>query len=191
MRTSTIDERFSDFLDDPCVERLIAVRDLILRRSDYAPYSAEWQQIEELHQAGEFARVLGAWNCLQPVGLLSPRFHFLAGTAAYELGNLDIAVWERQCMEACLRGLFDTGDGTERYPFLVTYRWDAYDIMRALQHCPRQQMLVETSDGLCDRIVCDGERELWFSVQPLIDRAQRQAGSALRRYLQPVTAPQA
>jgi hypothetical protein len=175
-------------LEHPSAERLLALRDLILERSDFAPYSPEWQVLGELHGAGEFGRVLGAWELLQPVGVLSPRLHFWAGTAALELGEYEQAAWERHCMQACLQGLLQTGTGAAESPFIVTYRWDAYDVMRALGASPAQQSLIDTEYGLCDRFLCDDGEDYWFLVGELVDRANQRCAGLLRRYLRPAVA---
>ena len=39
MRAPTIDERFVDFLEGPSLERWLAVREQLMSRSDFEPYS--------------------------------------------------------------------------------------------------------------------------------------------------------
>jgi hypothetical protein len=190
MRTSTIDERFSEFLENPTADRYWAVRELILERAEYNPYSVRWQQIAEAFDAGDFPRVrqlgdeMAAWGCL------SPRLHFFSGIAAAELGDMQRADAERQATQACLSGLLATGEGVPERPFVATYLWDEYDLLRALQVVPQGQSLVDTGAARCDVITDDQGDEYWFDVSDLLDRQQPDLGcgvaaEAVRMLLRP------
>jgi len=170
MRTSTIDERFEELLECPTADRCTAVRDLIVQRSDYDPYSEVWQQVVAAFEARDYHRTLSLIDDLGVAGRLSPRLHFFAGVAAGSLGDQVRAGREKRAVQACLESLLATGEGTAERPFVVTYLWDAYDLLQLLQVVPCGQTLVDLGDARCDVIAADDGEEYWFDVTEMIDR---------------------
>ena len=77
-------------------------------------------------------------------------FHFLAGVAAFELGDFELSHDCRDAMQACLRGLLATGEGTRHRPFRVTFLTDEYDVMRVLGGDVRNQQLVNVGSKRCE-----------------------------------------
>jgi hypothetical protein len=86
----------------------------------------------------------------------------------------------RAAVQACLRGLLATGDGTRKSPFLVTYLTDEADVMRALDQTDiRCQQLVETGSKRCDVITCHDGSDIWFDVTRLLARMPSGVASSL------------
>jgi hypothetical protein len=175
MRVPTIDERFHDFLNDPATDCWLALRERLVSQTDFAPYSPAWRRLEDAFAAGRFEEVLELSEPLARRGCLSPRFHFLVGVSAEETGALDRAAWEKQCTRTCLTALLKTGSGTLDDPYLCTYPWDSYDILRALGSEPRGQRLVQRGGGWFDVLATDDEQDYWFDVTDLLQPDARRA----------------
>jgi hypothetical protein len=173
MRVPTIDERFGEFLDNPTLDCWLALRNRLVSRADFAPHSPEWRQLEDAFAAGCFAQVLAIGEQLSGRGCLSPRYHFLVGVAAEETGDVARAGWEKWCTQLCLSALFQSGSGAPDDPFLCTYPWDSYDILRALGRTPRGQQLVQHNGRWYDVLAADDEQEYWFDVTELLRAGAR------------------
>jgi hypothetical protein len=170
MKVPTIDERFADFLNCPAPDRWLAVRERLLAQSDFDPYAPEWRQLEGLFAAGSFARLLQFSERLGRLGCLSPRFHFWQGVAAREMGDASRANWEKRCTRMCLEAILESGHGTASAPFLSTYPWDCYDVLRGLDVQPRGQRLVNRDHLWCDVVTVAEGDEYWFDVTELLGR---------------------
>ena len=170
MRVPTIDERFVDFLEGPTLDRWLAVREQLLRQADFDPYSALWRELESAFAAMHYERVLELSDHLERVGCLSPRFHFLTGIAAFEIGDLERAKWEQYCSQTCLQAIVQSGLGTPESPYLSTYPGDCYDVVMALGLAARGQALVDREGSWCDVLTAEDGREFWFDVTDLLER---------------------
>lgn len=169
MRCSTIEERFARFVKKPTADTYRSVRQLVLAAPGYDPYLAELECAGPRFHAGDFRAVLRACDSLDASCCLSPRSHFYAGVSAGELGDPVRSRREKQETHACLRGLRQTGDGSARRPFLVTYLGDEYDLLRSLPSAEvLGQQLVESSRGQCDVVHCRDGTEFWFDVTDLL-----------------------
>ncbi len=172
MRALTIDESFMRYVAEPSAELLMSLRQQVFARTDYLPYSPVWQHLDQMISQSQFTQVLEIAPTLKAWAFLSPRWHFWQGVAALEIGDTEEAGYRRQVMQSCLKGLLETGDGTEEQPYLVTYTTDAYDIMRVLGEVSERQMLTELPDGRkCDVLTTADGEEFWFEVTEMFARA--------------------
>ena len=187
MRTSTIDERFSDFLEDPTADRLVAIREMVTRRVDYQPHvgrsvdssdSGAWTSLSSAFDREDFSTVLELAASLSKPFCLCPRYHMMIGVAALELGDLPRAKHARRAYQACLDGLFETGEGTFAAPYLISYPSDAHEMLAELGVQACRQMLVEAGDARFDVLVdADGE-EYWFDATAMLAAANRRQSAA-------------
>ena len=177
MRVATIDERYAAFIDCPALDRWRGVRERLVSRSDFDPYSPDWRQLEADFQAGAYEDVLHAGERLARLGCLSPRFHFLLGVAMLETGDSFRAAHERRCTQICLEAILQTGDGTSEAPYLSTYCWDAYDVLRALGLRPQGQELMQRDGIWCDVLAADDQESYWFDVTDMLQRHVGQSDS--------------
>lgn len=168
MRVPTIDERFADFLQHPTPDRWLSLREHLISRPDFAPHAPEWRQLEDAFAEGSYDRVFTLGEPLAQRGCLSPRFHFLVGVAAEEAGDLERAHWHRQCTQLCLTGLLQSGDGSRQDPYLCTYPWDCYDILRALGHQPQGQRLIQHEGRWYDVLTIEEDQDVWFDVTEIL-----------------------
>jgi hypothetical protein len=175
MRVLTIDERFARFLNRPAQDRWLAVREQLVAHPDFDPYSPLWRLVEDEFAAGAYAQVLQLAEGLGPLGCLSPRFHYWLGVSALETGDFPRAAAERESSRVCLEALLDSGQGTAAAPYLSTYPWDSYDVLRCLEVEPRGQQLVESEGRWCDVMLGDDGQKYWFDVSDLLTRPQRSA----------------
>jgi len=168
MRSSTIDERFERFIEAPDRHRYLLVREQILEHPSYHPYSDDLRLLESAFEQKDYAQVLKIGAEIESVWQLSPRFHYLVGVAALESGHYLKAEEARKLSHACIAGLMETGDGSSRSPFLVTYLIDEYDIVAHQDVEIRQQQFIEC-DGRRVDVLRDIEgREHWFDVTDLM-----------------------
>jgi hypothetical protein len=131
--------------------------------------------LEDAFAAGCYDRVLELSDPLSRPGCLSPRFHFLVGVAAEETGDPARAAWEQQCTRACLRGLLQSGAGSPQDPYLCTYSWDSYDILRALGRRPQGQQLIQRDERWYDLLAADDGQDYWFDVTDILQAASTAA----------------
>jgi len=178
----------------PSVERYLSARFQLLRsvpadqrdRSVLADWEicferADWRELTE-----RIELVYAAWQ-------LSPRAHFFLGVAASELGDVPTAEQCRRKMQALLKVILQTGEGTPDSPWTVTYSSDPRDVARALDFHPVRHHLIETPvcappdedpvEGalalpvvmtdhpirrLCDVLTDPDGHELWFDVTEVL-----------------------
>ena len=172
MRSSTIDERFVAFVDEPSSERFLFVREQVIGDPLYDPYSDDLRRLELFHEVGEFDVVLEEAAALEPIWRLSPRLHYLVGTAAMELGDIASAELRKHYSRACMNALIETGDGTPDAPFLVTYLSDEYDLLRYMNAHVQGQQVAELDGAHFDILTTDDDI-FWFDVTDLIAAASR------------------
>jgi hypothetical protein len=170
MRVPTIDERFVKFLERPTRDRWLAVREALISRADFEPYSPVWQQLEANFAAEAFDRVVTLGEQLGCAAWLSPRFHFLIGVAHLELGNVERANREKSCTRLCLEAILQSGAGTAESPYLSTYPGDCYDVLRALDVEAQGQTLIDHHGVWCDVLTADDGCQYWFDVSDLLQR---------------------
>lgn len=180
MRSSTIDERFAAFVEEPSSERFLFVREQIIGDPLYDPYSDALRRLELFHEDGDFDVVVEEAAALEPLWRLSPRLHYLVGTAALEMGELAKAEVRRHYSRACLDALLELGDGTPEAPFLVTYLSDEYDLLRYFDAQMQHQQVVELDGALFDVLTTDDD-VFWFDATDLVAAAGRAPVSEVER----------
>jgi hypothetical protein len=168
MRVPTIDERFADFLQHPTHNRWLSLREQLISHADFAPHSHEWRQLEEAFAEGGYERVMTLGDPLAQRGCLSPRFHFLVGVAAEELGDPERADWHQQCARLCLTALLQSGAGSRKDPYLCTYPWDCYDILRVLGRQAQGQRLIQYEGRWFDVLATESGQDVWFDVTEIL-----------------------
>jgi hypothetical protein len=171
------------FVEQPCKETFLAARDAVLRESPLRLLAADMAKLDLMHDGHEHEAVLDRIDALPPSKVLSPRIHFLSAEAAESLGHVADVELERSLFVLTLRGLLATGDGTRGNPYVVCHPTDEYDIVSALNEEPARQSLVEREGRLCDVILCESGRRLWFDVTDVLARSRTYRKQAARRRL--------
>ena len=174
MRSSTVDERFERFTEAPDRHGYLLVREQILEHPSYDPYSDDLRSLESAFDQNDYAQVLKIGAEVESVWQLSPRFHYLVGIAALESGHQAKADEARKLSHACIAGLLETGDGSNRSPFLITYFIDEYDIAAHRDIEIRQQQLIECDGRQLDVLRDIEGHEHWFDVTELLAVARPQ-----------------
>jgi hypothetical protein len=75
-----------------------------------------------------------------------------------------------------LSALLQSGSGAFEDPYLCTYPWDSYDVLRALGCKPLGQRLVQHDSRWYDVLAVDDEQDYWFDVTELLEAVARRAG---------------
>jgi hypothetical protein len=159
--------RFEQFVRVPTLDRFQKLQQALFACDDYHPWSHDLRNLEQLLVQREFVSVMQCADEQLRLWQLSPRFHFVVGQAAVELGDPGRVEWEKRASRACLRQLLATGDGTSDSPYQITYPSDEYDILAALGVESRCQQLVQAADGPCDVLTLHDGTDLWFDVSPM------------------------
>src|SRR5262245_14007977 len=103
---------YQAFLAYPSAENYLAARES-LRHSEATVLGAvDWSEIARQCREGRFSAAGRKLDRLLPTWILSPRYHFYAGSIAEERGEREAAELARFQFQACLDGLSATGRGT-------------------------------------------------------------------------------
>ena len=173
MSNATIHDSLTAFFENPTEHRFRRLQRRVMASADYDPLGVQSSDLPQLCEESCFEELLCQMQHSPANWRLGPRFHFLAGIAASELGDFELAHDCRESMQACLRGLLSTGEGTKRRPFRVTFLTDEYDLMRVLGGDVRNQQLVNAGSKRCDVITCHDGSEVWFEVTGLLAKMQQ------------------
>ena len=175
MSQATIEQVVHAFFRSPTVDRYLTARFAIIETEAYEPGAREVVDLESLLASGQplspadVERVDDAFQ-------LCPRFHYVTARIAERLRQKDAVRIAVQRMQLCLRAISETGDGTVESPFLVTFRTDSDDIVRAFGESTRSQRLTVGESGYCDVLTTLSGDEFWFDVDELLERTSADAG---------------
>lgn len=156
-------ESFLAFVSDPTPENYLAIRRLVVTHPDYDPYGDGIRQLRDAYEAEEFERVHEVFGQQFVTLLLSGEGHFILSLAHDKLGRNDLAEVEKYLAFTCVRGILETGDGTQERPYLVTSTHDEYDALNALGKTLTMQALHQEPNRLLDHMQVEGG-DVWFDI---------------------------
>jgi hypothetical protein len=164
---------FDAFLEEPTPQNYLAARRALVASPAYDPYAQGLAEAEELVNTRRWVDALKKIADVMPNFQLTPRIHYLAGLVAE--AQEDKAAVQRHTFayERCLRGLLETGEGTEEKPYLVTRVEDEYDMLVHLEKAPAGQGLVSRNGKHFDVMRCTDGTEIWFDVSDAFANLQR------------------
>lgn len=165
-----INAKFAAFLKEPTKENFLAVRQLVVASPAYQPYSDDLGDIDDLLGEKKYAEAEARFKAALPNLLLSPRAHRFAAQAAKARGDEAAASDEAAAAEKCLKGILDTGDGSEKAPYLVVRVSDEYDLLRHLEKRSHGQGLRWKDKQICDVLRITGGGELWFDISDVLQK---------------------
>jgi hypothetical protein len=119
-------------------------------------------ELQELFRLKRYAEVRGRLEKILPAWVLSPRAYWLGASAARYLGDTQAAELDRFLYQTCLQGILNTGQGTRRQPYWITYASDEPCVLAALGSEARTTRLIRMDSGLCDVVRTGTRRQLWF-----------------------------
>lgn len=161
LKTTRIDQ----FLGQPNAKTFAQLqRNLHSSRSEWTS-AEELGELNRLLEMGNYAGVLSKCEELFDRWCLSPRFHYLRGQAALQVGDEQAATEARDLSQECLYWLCESGDGTFESPYRVTYRSDENDILMAFDLRKRNQAVVAGPHGRLDVVTMHDGVEIWFDVE--------------------------
>jgi hypothetical protein len=156
---------FAEFVANPTRERYLALAELVAAQPDYAPYRASpLAAIDADGARGRYAAELERMARGIAGRLLSPEAHAYMAFLHERLGDGEAAAMEHAIVDACLRGILSTGDGTEAAPYDVLAPGDEYAVLARLGRTSVEQRLVRREGRHYDVHVLDDGGELWFDV---------------------------
>jgi hypothetical protein len=181
MGVATIHDSFAAFVEQPTRDHFRRLQRRVLASPHYDAWGLQHSEMARCFQAEGFQDLLVHARLAPQIWKLSPRYHYLTGIAAHHVGDHETSRSCRRRMQAVLRGLVATGDGSPRKPFRVTFLTDEADLLRVVGGDLRCQQLVRTGRRCCDVLVCHDGSEVWCDVTRLLaTRSGQQAASSLR-----------
>ena len=159
--------RIDQFLDQPNAKTFAQLQHSLRDDASYDSPIEILGRLSRLLDAGEFDVVLSLSNEQFDRWCLSPRFHYLRGKAALQLGDEQTAAEAKSLSQECLYWLCESGDGTFESPYRITYCTDEADILMAFGLIKRRQELVDGPNGRLDVVTLHDGVEIWFDVDNL------------------------
>jgi len=164
LKTTRIDQ----FLGQPNAKTFAELQHfLYASESDVASGDPSGQELRQLTMSldkGDFSGVLATCDERFDRWCLSPRFHYLRGQAALQVGDQQLADESKSLSQECLYWLCESGDGTFESPYRITYQTDEVDILMAFSLEKRCQQVVDGPNGRLDVVTLHNGVEIWFDV---------------------------
>ena len=157
-------QSFFEYLDRPSPETYEAVRRDVQSDPDFDLLSTALSDLERLVANEDFQAAVDILPQAVPTWLLSPRFHRLAGTAAHNVGNRELAQTEFVISEACMAGLAGTGDGSREAPWQVIHTSDIYDLMDRMELEPVAHQRETRNGRILDVMKSRDGTQYWADV---------------------------
>lgn len=162
------DSYFGQFLADPSPENFELLRNAQLQ-SGYNPYSGELEGIDQALKDSKFEEVVQRIKAaMSPNYLLSPSAHLKLAAAYDGLEAKDKGETERAIGVTLLKGIRETGKGTEEEPYKVTRTSDEYDVLFFEGLAFESQSLREANGRRLDVLKTKDGKELWFDVSDML-----------------------
>ena len=161
-------DSFASLLKTPTAQRYKRARLLLLTTASLTDFSLALAQLEALLAANEFTLAQEQVRNLKSAGLLSLKWHRLAGMLALQLGDTNRAQLHKFTFEALRSAILATGQGTRKRPYFITYSSDAHELLLAGGASVQSQSLVEEREHRYDVHLCANEREYWFDITDLV-----------------------
>ena len=168
MKLLSLQDALESFLQQPTPARFVVVRDFVIGEIDYRPCPLTLVELTNLLRDAEYDQLLRRIETLMPAWAICPRVHFLAGCAAQAVGDCEEVELCRFLSSTCIQGIRNSGDGSRRRPWLVTYPSDVQDCLASLALSVTSQRLVEGDDALFDVVTTAGGNSYWFDVTEMV-----------------------
>jgi hypothetical protein len=160
-------DHYQAFLERPSAANYRRVRKAIHSLPAFDPCSLPLHELDRLARRKRLAAAQRRIDELLGTWLLSPRFHFLVAGVAERQGDAETVELERFIAAACLAGLLTTGDGSRRFPYLITYHSDVHDLLQFQGRGSLKQALHEHRGRRYDVVDCADGHSYWFDATDL------------------------
>ena len=161
-------DSFAALLQNPTAQRYKRVRSQLLSTTSLGEFSLALAQLEESFTQGEFNTAVESVQALKLAGLLSMKYHRLAGMIAWESGDHARAGLHKFAYDSLRTAILATGSGTRKKPYFITYSSDAHELAAAGGFSVKSQSFVEEKEHRYDVLLCENEREFWFDITDLL-----------------------
>ncbi len=168
-----LDARFAAFLKKPSAKNYLAVFKQVTSSPKYQPYSRVLDEVKDLLDKKQNKEALKKIDGAMPGLLLSPKAHLYASVAAVRLNDKKRAEKELLAQKQCLQGMLNSGDGSQKKPYLVTCVSDQYDLLRHLRKAVKMQGLRQDGGKSYDMIFCTDGSEIWFDITTVFASLRR------------------
>jgi hypothetical protein len=163
-------DHYQAFLERPTAAKYRRLRSAILS-SPVKPDPLALHELERLCRQRQLDKARLRLAAMLPAWALSPRYHLLAAKVAERSGDAEDAELERFAAAACLEGLLETGDGSRRFPYLLSYASDVQDVLQFQRRRAVKQALHEHRGRRYDVVECADGGCCWFDSSGLFHGA--------------------
>jgi hypothetical protein len=154
-------EQFINFISKPSKASFLELRTFIINHVEYAPYSDDIKNINNLLHQNNFKEAAQYANINI---LLSPRAHMYKSFAYRKLNDEKGAEIEAQIGQTILEGIALTGNGSLESPYLVTRIDDERDFLTYLEEVFASQALINDEDKSYDCITTASGKNIYFDI---------------------------
>ena len=154
-------EQFINFISKPSKASFLEVRTFIINHDEYAPYSDDIKNINNLLHQNNFKEAAQYANINI---LLSPRAHMYKSFAYRKLKDDKGAEIEAQIGQTILEGIALSGSGTLEQPYLVTRIDDERDFLTYLEEVFASQALINDENKSYDCITKKKKKKIYFDI---------------------------
>ncbi len=155
---------FSEFLENPAGDKFKALREALIHAPGFDFQSTALAELETLADEEYWERVLDWGATMMPEWIASPSVHQYLADAALELDDDARAAQEEYLVNASLRGLSQTGDGSPEQPYLIVHPADAYDLLESMGKEVEEQARLTTRIPALDVFRCSDGSAVHFDI---------------------------
>jgi len=160
----TLTDTVLQYLQTPTENDFLALRREVAATPGFSPYASYEAVGFPLVEEGKLTEALAALTAMMPGSFLSPGLHNLLAFIHAKLNDEEAAENETYLAEALLRGILNSGDGSQERPFRVLQVSDEYDVLSFLGKSSANQTLLRSAERLMDRHACADKSVLWFDL---------------------------
>lgn len=157
---------YQTFLETPTAAGFARLQRDLRREEDFCVDGQFVTRLARLWKQGRHAELRSETEEMPYAWIASPAVHLLAALVAEKFGDHDEVELERFLCESMLQGLADSGTGTQKAPYRLTYLTDAADLLAYFSLTPEKRRLVHISHGHLDVIRTTTGDEICFLLPP-------------------------
>jgi hypothetical protein len=175
----SVKETFLEFLNKPCVDNFLAVRQKMAESDRYLPYSNEPIELAFILSSGDPQAAIECFWRTFPSLLLSPSAHMTLSKAYNSMGKENEAAFEKALAHQLIKSILATGKGTKKKPYAVMRVEDERDVLAALRKQPGPQFLMMDKNRVLDLLQCSDGSEVYFDITLMFGRGRKRDSSGL------------
>ncbi|MEX1040148.1 MAG: hypothetical protein WDZ51_05940 [Pirellulaceae bacterium] len=169
---------YQTFLETPTAAGFARLQRDLCREEDFRVDGAFVARLARLWKQGRYEELRSETAEMPYAWIASPAVHLLAALVAEKFGDHEEVELERFLCETMLQGLAESGNGTRKAPYRLTYLTDAADLLAYFSLTPEKRRLVRATSGHLDVVRTTTGDEICFLLpsgsvgQGVVDRPE-------------------